>query len=282
MQFHFPFNTQDILWTLAFASQLVLLVVLMGRERIARFPWFTAAAVMLALRLLTAKLLNGRLPQLTMATVFIVMAEVGALIGLMVVLEVARRAFGSVRRTTWVTGALVLLALGAVVLRFWGPWPAWKTLTAHSTTATLQLIQLLAQKTSLFVDVENIAVGLLIVLFGRRFGAGWRTHTQQIAIGLSASSLAQLTIGVVWERIAHTAVVQTMADQQRILGMRDKLFNANSAMYVVVVVWWIVWLWRDEPGQTPAGAEQQSEQGQPVIEAIQSPEETEAKPQLDA
>lgn len=261
MHFHFPFNTQDILWTLAFAGQLVLLIVLMGRERIARFPFFTAAAVMMALRLLTAKLLSGRLPQLTMATVFIVMAEIGALLGLLVVLEVARRAFGTVRRTTWVTWALVLLAVGVAVLKFWGPWPAWKTLTAHSSMATLQLIQLLAQKTSLFVDVENIAVGLLIVLFGWRYGAGWRSHTQQIVIGLSTSSLAQLTIGVIWERIAHTAVVQSMADQQRILGIRDKLFNANSTMYVAVVVWWIVWLWRDEPGKAPAAAAENAGQG---------------------
>ena len=276
MHLHSPLNAQDILWTLAFAAQLVLLVVLMGRDRIARFPWFTASAVMLALRLLTAKLLNGRLPQLTMATVFIVMAEIGALIGILVVLEIARRAFGGVRRATWVTWALVLLAVGAAVLRFWGPWPAWKTLTAHSTMATLQLLQLMAQKTSLFVDVENIAVGLLIVLFGRRYGAGWRSHTQQIAIGLSASSLAQLTIGVIWERIAHTAVVQTMADQQRILGIRDKLFNANSAMYVVVVVWWIVCLWRDEPGQARAAANETNEQGGRMIEAGPSAEAPEA------
>jgi hypothetical protein len=277
MHFHFPFNTQDILWTLAFAAQLVLLVVLMGRERIARFPFFTAAAVMMTLRLLTAKLLSGRLPQLTMATVFIVMAEIGALLGLLVVLEVARRAFGSVRRTTWVTWALVLLAVGVAVLKFWGPWPAWKTLTAHSTMANLQLIQLLAQKTSLFVDVENIAVGLLIVFFGWRYGAGWRSHTQQIAIGLSASSLAQLSIGVIWERIAHTAVVQTMADQQRILGIRDKLFNANSTMYVAVVVWWIIWLWRDEPGQ--ARVVEAENTGQGVIAADPSARTPEAQPE---
>jgi hypothetical protein len=276
MHFHFPFNAQDILWTLAFAAQLILLVVLMGRDRIARFPWFTAAAVMLALRLLTAKLLNGRLPQLTMAAVFIVMAEIGALIGLLVVLEIARRAFGSVRRSTWVASALVLLALGAAVLRFWGPWPAWKTLTAHSTVATLQLLQLLAQKTSLFVDVENIAVGLLVILFGRRYGAGWRSHTQQIAIGLSASSLAQLTIGVVWERIAHTAVVQTMADQQRILAIRDKLFNANSAMYLAVVVWWIVWLWRDEPAQARVSVDETSQPGERILEPSQSVQAPEA------
>ncbi len=250
---HFHFSAQDILWTLAFASELVLLVVLMGRDRIARFPWFTAATVMMALRLLTAKLLSGRLPQMTMAAVFIVMAEIGALLGLLVVLEVARRAFGAVKRSTWLIGAVALLALGAVILRYWGPWPAWKTLTAQSSTSALQLMQLLAQKTSLFVDIENIAVGLLIVMFGSRYKAGWRSHTQQIAIGLSTASLTQLAIGIIWERIAHTASPKSMAEYQHLMDLRDKLFNANSAMFVVVAVWWIVCLWRDEPGTSSAG-----------------------------
>jgi hypothetical protein len=250
---HFHFSAQDILWTLAFASELVLLVVLMGRDRIARFPWFTAAAVMMALRLLTAKLLNGRLPQMTMAVIFIVMAEVGALIGLLLVIEIARRAFGSVRRSTWLIWAVSLLLLGGVILKYWGPWPSWKTLTAHSTTSALQLVQLLAQKTSLLVDIENIAVGLLILLFGRRYGAGWRSHTQQIAIGLSTASLTQLSIGILWERIAHSAQPKTMAEYQQLIGVRDKLFNVNSAVFVVVVVWWIVCLWRDEPGTAKAG-----------------------------
>jgi hypothetical protein len=259
---HFHFSAQDILWTLAFASELVLLVVLMGRDRISGFPWFTTTAVMMALRLVTAKLLNGRLPQITMATIFIVMAEISALLGLLVVLELARRAFGSVRRSTWLIWAVALLALGAVILKYWGPWPAWKTLTAQSQTAALQLVQLLAQKTSLFVDIENVAVGLLIVLFGSRYKAGWHSHTQQIVIGLSTASLTQLAIGVIWERIAHSASPKSMADYQQLMGLRDKLFNANSAMFVLVVVWWIVCLWRDEPG-TPTGvAASQSSIGQ--------------------
>jgi hypothetical protein len=150
-------------------------------------------------------------------------------------------------------GAVALLALGGVILKYWGPWPSWKTLTAHSTTSALQLVQLLAQKTSLFVDIENIAVGLLIVVFGSRYKAGWRSHTQQIAIGLSTASLTQLAIGIIWERIAHTATPKSMADYQHLMGLRDKLFNANSAMFVVVAVWWIVCLWRDEPGTSSVG-----------------------------
>lgn len=253
MHFHLPFSAGDILWTLTFAAHLVLLVVLMGRDRIARFPWFTASVAMLALRILTIKLLVKRLPELTMDTVIIVMADIGTIIGLLVVLELARRAFGKVRRSSWITGALLLMAMGVVVLKFWGPWPPWKTLMSSSTMATLRLLQLIAQKTSLLVDVETIAVGLLIVLLGSRFRAGWRSHTQQIAIGLSTASITQLTVQGIWQKvissaIATPAIAQSMADRQRIMGLGEKLSNTNSTVYVAILIWWIVCLWRDEPG----------------------------------
>src|ERR1700691_4412288 len=99
--------------------------------------------------------------------------------------------------------------------------------------SALQLMQLLAQKASLLVDVETVALGLLVLLFGRRYGAGFRTHTQQIVIGLFTASVAQLSIQAVWERIARTAVAHSMADYERIMGLRDKLFNSNSVVYLL-------------------------------------------------
>ncbi len=241
---NFHFSTQDVLWTLTFAAHLVLLVVLMGRDRVRKFPWFTASIVMVAFRLLTSRMLFGRLPQMTAATMFIVMACVSAFLSLMVVLEVARRAFGGVRRVTWVIGGLLLLGIGAAVLRFWGAWPAWQTMTSGPP---LQLAQFLAQKGLLLASVENIAVGLLIVLVGRRTGAGFKSKAQQVAIGLMTASLSQLSIQVIWERIAKTAVAHSREEYDHILGLRDRMFDTNSVVLIVVLVWWIVCLWIDEP-----------------------------------
>lgn len=259
MHFHFPIATGDILWTVTFAAYLVLLVVLMGRNRIARFPWFTTSIVLMALRILTVRLLVNRLPAMTMNTIFIVLTDLVAIAGLLVVVEIARRAFGQVSRAAWLTGALALMVLGAVVLKFWGPWPAWSTLTAHSTIATLRLLQLIAQKFILLAGVEAIAVGLLIVLLGSRFKAGWRTHTQQIAIGLSTAAIAQLGIQGIWQSVittaqANPAVLQSIPQQQRVMALGDKLSNTNSTIYAAILIWWIVCLWRDEPGTTVAAA----------------------------
>jgi len=52
----------------------------------------------------------------------------------------------------------------------------------------------------------------------------------------------------VWEIIAKTAVINSQDGYRRIVDLRDRLFNANNAVYVAVLAWWIVMLWMDEPG----------------------------------
>jgi hypothetical protein len=254
MHFHFPFTVVDVIWTITFAAHLVLLVVLMGRDRYKAYPLFTASIVLVAFRLLTSKLLFGRLPQMTMVEFVIITAVIGVVLGLLVQLELARKTFGGgkVRRGSWLLGALIVIGVGALVLKFWGAWPAWDQVKQGSAFQTLQLI---AQKGSLLVDVENILVGMLIVAIGYRYGAGWRTHTQRIAIGLSTASMGQLGIQAIWEAIARHAAPKSMDEYNRILGMRDRLFNANSIVFLAVLVWWIVTLWLDEPGKVIAAPE---------------------------
>ena len=103
------------------------------------------------------------------------------------------------------------------------------------------------------VGLLTVEVGLMVVLFGRRFKAGWRSHTQQIAIGLSTAAMAQLTVDRAWQTILMRAMPHTEAEFERIMGLREKLFNANSVVYIAVLVWWIVWLWMDEPGTAANG-----------------------------
>lgn len=248
MHFNFDFTTVQVLWTLTFAALLVLLVVLLGRDRTRRYPWFTASIALVALRLLTSRLLFGKLPQFTFNEILIVLADVMGLVGLLVVVELARQAFVGLQRPLWIANSVGLLAVSGAVLGVWGPWPAWKTLTADSHTATLRVMQMAAQKTELLVMLLTVGLCLLVVLFGRRYKAGWRSHTQQILIGLSTAAIGQLSLQVMVERIVRTAAPHSQAELDRILGFRDKLINADNVVYVVVVVWWIVCLWIDEPG----------------------------------
>jgi len=249
---HFQFSTVEILWTLTFAALLVLLVVLLGRDRVRRFPWFTASIVLVALRMLASRLLFGKMAPLTSSEIFLVMADVAMAVSLLVVVEMARRGFARASRTAWIVGALVLLAISGTVAAFWGAWPAWKTLVANSTLGHLRLMQLAAQKGDLLADLLIIELGLLMAFAGSRFNAGWRTHTQRIVIGLSTGSIMQLIVRTVWQKIANGAPPRSQAEYTRISGLQDKLFNANSAVYLLILLWWIACLWIEEPGAKPA------------------------------
>ena len=98
MHFDFPFTAVSILWTLTFASQLVLLVVLMGRDRARRFPWFTTSIALVALRLMANRLLHDKLPPLTMGAVAVTLADISVLVGLLVLVEMARQCLQKCRR----------------------------------------------------------------------------------------------------------------------------------------------------------------------------------------
>jgi hypothetical protein len=245
---NFHFTTVEILWTLTFAALLVLLVVLLGRDRARRFPWFTVSIVLVGLRMLASRLLFGKMAPLTSSEIFLTLADIGAVVSLLVVVELARRGFRRARRTAWIAGTVVFLAIAITVVVLWGPWPPWHTLAGHSKLANLRWMQLAAQKLDLLDDLLIIELGLLLAFVGRRFHAGWRSHTQRIVLGLSTASIAQLIVRVVLQKIASSPPPRSQEEYLRITGMQDKLINANSVVYLVVIVWWIVCLWMDEPG----------------------------------
>jgi hypothetical protein len=253
MHFHFDFSAVQILWTLTFAAILVLLVVLLGRDRVRIYPLFTTSIVIIGLRLLASRLLYGRLAPIPMNAIFLTLALIAGVVNLLVLVELARRAFAGASRRAWTIGTFLLLVIVGIIVILWGPWPAWKTLTIDSIIAWLRLEQFITQKLDVIVDLLTIGLGLLIVIFGRHFNAGFRSHTQQIVIGLSTAALAQTSVRIVWQLIATHAAPSTQAEYERILGLQGKFYNASSAIYVLVLIWWIVCLWINEPG-TEVGA----------------------------
>jgi len=248
MHFHFDFSANEVLWTLTFAGLLVLLVVLLGRDRARRFPWFTSSIVIMTLLELASHLLLGRMSPLVSNQIFLVMSDVASLVALLVVVEIARQAFTGAQRNAWIAATLITLAIAAAVVVEWGPWPSRKTLFAASTLAAMRFMQLFAQKADLLADLLFVQLGVLVVLFGRRFHGGWRSHPQQIVIGLSTVSLSQLAVRVVWQQIALHTTIHTQAEYQKVMTLQRNIYHANNAIYLAALAWWIIWLWLDEPG----------------------------------
>ena len=248
MHFNFDFSSAQILWTLTFAALLVLLVVLLGRDRVRRFPWFTISMTLLALRMLISRLLYRRLAIVVSEEVFLTLADLASIAAVLVAAEMARRAFAAAGRRRWIVGMAAVLAVGGGVVAFWGPWPAYKTLLAGSTISVLRVMELFAQKNDLLANVLMIQVGLLVVLFGRYFKANWHSHVQQVVIGLSMASLTDLTIRGTLQYVALHTTIHSQADYKKVMGLINTLNNANSIVFLVVLVWFIACLWIDEPG----------------------------------
>jgi len=102
---------------------------------------------------------------------------------------------------------------------------------------------------------------LLIVVFGRRFEAGWRSHTQQIAIGLSTAAVGWLAVQGSWQIMIRPYITRAVqfhsrAEYQHIFGndgIGSKLIYAFQTIYLAALIWWIVCLWIDEPGTEKQG-----------------------------
>jgi hypothetical protein len=265
--FHFDYSARQILWTLTFASQLVLLVVLLGRDRMRRFPWFTASIALLGLELLSEVLLAGRMAMVPYSVTILTLENLLAIVGLMVLVEVAWHAFAGAPRGLWITNTVGLALVAGGVLYFWGPWPLWKDLELDTLVGKLRLAQLVAQKGEMLVCLLTVGVALLVVIFGRRYKAGWRSHAQMIVIGLSTAAIATLGLQAIFGRLQASAqqiikLAQPDARQQyqHIVTVATKLSNAHQVIYILALVWWIIWLWRDEPGTA------KTEQDEPPLE----------------
>ena len=253
MHFNFDFSARQVLWTLEFAAQLILLVVLMGRDRMRRYPWFTTAMVLTTVRLMAEMLLVGRLAPLPYQEILLVLGDLLVFVGLLVVVEMARQAFAGAPRSMWIVNTVGLLAVSCGILAAWGPWPAFKDLAWETPLGKLRLMQLTALKGEALAAMLTVGLLILVALFGRKYKAGWRSHTQQILIGLSTSGITLLTIQATVQSIIAKAHPQTQAEYDHVVALLTRLMNATKLVHVAVLVWWIVWLWLDEPGtkQTP-------------------------------
>jgi hypothetical protein len=264
MHFNFHFTAEQILWTLTFAAMLVLLVVLLGRDRMRQFPFFTCSIVLIGLDMLAQKLLANRIAPLISTEIFLVLGTLEVIVALLLAVELARRAFRGAKWPAWVIGSLVLLGGAAAVIARWGQWPPAKIVFDPSTLGRLRLMQLIAQKGDLFNEVLAVELFVLVVIAGRRFKTGWRSHTLQILAGISTTSAMLLIARSIWEAKAHN-MPRTEDGYNHMLGLQSHLLNANSMVVLAVMIWWIVCLWIDEPGaaaatvsadaNTPAAAE---------------------------
>jgi len=255
-------NIEQILWAFVLAAHLVLLIVLMGRDRIKRFPWFTASIILSAVRLIADHLLNGKLTGIAFYWQSYSTLLLGSIIGVLVLIELARRVFSSGKEGVilnakgWLGWAFITIAIAGTASWFWGPWPAWQQIQSQPAGLYLTLLGLVGTRSVVFSSLLTIEVTLLLMIFGKRFGSGWRSHPWQIAVGLSTYSIGYLTVDRIQTFFidAFKATMRTpghrvtQQEYDHTLHLLTRLGNVVLTLWFLVLIWWIICLWRDDPG----------------------------------
>jgi hypothetical protein len=257
------FSLEQILWALVLAAHLVLLIVLLGRDR--RFPWFTALTVLSTVRLIADHLLHGKLTSIAFYWQSYVGIALEAVITILLLIALARQVFASgkagliLKPRGWLGWIMVMVAIAAGTVWAWGrPWPTWTALHADPEQFRLLLTAFAALKLMLAANLLAVETGVLTLAFGKRFGFPWKSHPQQIMLGLSTNAAAILAIQATQDIIRRNVVQQIASvprqEGQKIYERTTHLFsnldNARNTIWLVVLLWWIFWLWRDEPGGT--------------------------------
>jgi hypothetical protein len=246
-------NLEQILWALALAGHLVLLVVLLGRDRASRYPFFTTAIILGALRLLADHLLAGKLTTLAFYWQNFSGFVLDSLVRILVLIEVTRRIFSSgkggliLKPRGWAGWSILTSALALIAIYFWGPWPAWQALRAQPEQFSILLLVLTATKGQLLTSILTIEVAALILVFGKRFGFPWRTHPRQIALGLLVISICVLSAQGITEYLKASFNLRDRVQYDRATHILTQTDNAREIAGILVLLWWIIWLWREEP-----------------------------------
>ena len=253
-------NFEQILWALVLAGHLVLLVVLLGRDRVSRFPWFTASIALSAVRLIADHLLHSKLTSLAFYWQSYSSMLLGAIIAIFVLIELTRQVFSSgkagliLKPRGWAGWTLITFAIAAATVWAWGPWPSWQAIHSQPNEVAILLLLLTALKGQLFAALLTVEVALLLLIFGRRFGFGWKSHPQMIAIGLSTNAIGFLALQATTELMQRNVHVHSAEERQQVALRLNHLFinldNARFALWFLVLIWWIVWLWRDASSET--------------------------------
>lgn len=245
-------NVEQILWAAVLAAHLIVLIVLLGRDRSTRFPWFTAAIAFSSAHLIADHLLHGRLTTVAFYWESYSAVVIESVLAILVLVELALKVFSSgragliLKANGWLGWGLVVISIAVAGVWLWGPWPVWAALKADKNQLPLLLVVLAAIKLQLFVAIVTVEAGLLLRIFGKRFGYSWTSHPEQIALGLSTYALGYLTVLATTDVIKRTVHLKSRAEYDHIVNLFARLDNARFALWLIVLLWWIIWLWRDE------------------------------------
>jgi uncharacterized protein YacL len=225
----------DVFWAAGFIGHAALLIVLLIRRQLRKFPIFTCLIGYQALDTIALFLVSRYGTHHGYAVTYWTADVIDFLFQLALIFEIARVVLRPTR--TWVRDArssfILAGAIGAAIALI-------LSLTVKPLSpSTLGIWEI---RENLFTALLDCELFLAMLYASNRLGLEWRNHVMGLAQGLTA-----------W---AFGAVVSDMA--HIILGWSREfliLDHLLMCLYLAVLVYWIFTFWRPEPKRAPLSSE---------------------------
>jgi hypothetical protein len=241
-----------VLFTLLLAGQMILLVVLYGRDRMRLYPWFSASIMLTAFKTLVDKILFERISQIPFEFIKNLLGVFTVLVGLGVLVEIARKLFPGVTLMHRVIASGFITLITATVVYFWGPWTANGDIGFKSQIGVVNLLLVASTHgEQILLPCATILLGIFVLFVLRHQRGFWQSHTIKIFAGLTTCSLMFLVMRATAQTIAITANTHgmTMKEFAQIQGMMDQFRTLPLVTLIIVQFWWIYALWNEEGEQ---------------------------------
>jgi hypothetical protein len=218
--------TQHLIWTAGFLGHLVLLGVLIVRGRAQRFPFFTLLILFYLLRSLTILLLLGHLAPPGVHLASLVFDVTDLLLECAVLTQLVLAGLGPLDRLHRILLPLLLVVSAALIVTHLVP-------VSHYYTRAAPLLL------HYYLAVFMLEWSLVLFFLLRSLGLTWRSHVATITFGFGIYAAALLFAGGYFSNGRE---------------LREYIFFSyfRICIYLLVLLWWIVTLWRQDPSQDPS------------------------------
>jgi hypothetical protein len=219
-----------LFWAAGFAAHLILLLVLLIRQRVKTFPVFTLFVTLNVARTIALFFIQRYSSRSVYFYTFWALAIIDVGLQLGVVYEMASRIFRPGGH--WAIDArrgMVGWAVGSIAVA-----AGFASLPRPQAKIWEQVVMI---RGNLFSDalLSELFVGMIVL--SAQSGLPWKTHVARITQGLGVYSLATVAI----------EMARTYFGLKSGTTVYDELTRVRMGIYLVCVTYWIVMLWRQAP-----------------------------------
>ena len=222
---------ETMLWAAGSVLNAALLFTLLYKRRYKDLPWFTAF-IACGCTYTVSLYLGYRLgPKHVYAVIYWICDFVDLFMQVSVVIEMAKITMQ--RSGRWVEGARMRLTLmGASA-----PFIAVSMALLMKPTADTRLDEIYA-RSSLFTTILIFSLFVAVVAVSYQLGLGWQTYVMREGYGL-----------IVW--VSVNFLTDTLHAYWRTFGYFSLLENIHQAVYLLVLLYWMIAFWLPERATVP-------------------------------